>query len=146
MVAEATPLDEKILCNIEKRAVSAEEISHKHGPAGPVLHKTRKVSAVRVSIQIPLLRQDRSHGRTDFLVIGMATGLLLGVDQFVADDHLEDTAPRRNQREFLDLVLELFEDFACHAHGTVSIPSNSAVFDTQFHAASLHTVVVDLGR
>jgi hypothetical protein len=93
VVAEATPLDKKVLCNIEKRAVSAEEISHKHGPAGPVLHKTRKVSAVEAPIRIPMLRQDRSHGRTDFLVIGMATGLLLGVDQFAVDDHLEDTAP-----------------------------------------------------
>ena len=28
VVAEATPLDEKVLCNIEKRAVGAEKVSH----------------------------------------------------------------------------------------------------------------------
>ena len=76
----------------------------------------------------------------------MTTGLLLRVDQFVTNDYFKDPAARREQREVFNLVLELFEDLACHAHGTVSIASNSAVFDAQSHVAILHIVVVDLAR
>jgi hypothetical protein len=37
----------------------------------------------------------------------MASGLLLGVDEVVVDHDLESAAPRRDQREVADVVLEL---------------------------------------
>lgn len=73
--------------------------------------------------------------RADFVVVGVAAGFLLRIDELITNDDLEYTTPRWDQSEVVDLVLEFFEYVASHAHGTVAIPSNRAVFDAQFHVA-----------
>jgi hypothetical protein len=41
MLAKATTLGEKILCDRKKGAVAAEKIPDEDGPTGPVLHQTK---------------------------------------------------------------------------------------------------------
>lgn len=69
-----------------------------------------------------------------FVVFGVSAGFLLGVDKLVANDHLVDTARRRDQREAAEVVLEFPEQLINHAHGTVFVPSSGAVLDTEIHS------------
>ncbi len=64
VAAEATHLGDKIIRNGTKRAVAAKEIANKHGPTGPVLHKTPETSAVGVGNPFLYAKTSRTSGPT----------------------------------------------------------------------------------
>jgi hypothetical protein len=59
----------------------------------------------------------------------VATGLDLGVNQCIVDDHLEHASMRWDQGEAFDLGFEIIEQVICQAYSPVGIVSDSAVGD-----------------
>lgn len=75
----------------------------------------------------------RPDGLEDLLGVGVAAGGLLRVDEVAVDGDLEDAAPRRDQRELLDGLLELPEQRGRQTDGPVRVPSDRAVLDADLH-------------
>jgi hypothetical protein len=73
----------------------------------------------------------------DLLIVGVTPGLPFRVDETTIDGDFEDATPAGDERQLLHIGLELIEQLIGHAHGTVSITSNGAVFDADLHTARL---------
>jgi hypothetical protein len=58
---------------------------------------------------------------------GVAVGLELGIDQRIVYLDLEPASVRRDQGQAFELVLELFQQFICQAHGPFGVMSYRAV-------------------
>jgi hypothetical protein len=69
--------------------------------------------------------------------VGVPAGLLLGVDEIVVHDDLEDAAPARDERELGDVVLVLFQQPLRQTDGSRGVASLSAVLDRDPHGASV---------
>jgi hypothetical protein len=69
--------------------------------------------------------------------VGVPAGLLLGVDEIVVHDDLEDAAPARDERELRDLVLVLFQQPLRQTDGSRGVASLRAVLDRDPHGASV---------
>ena len=63
----------------------------------------------------------------------MTVSLEFGINQRFIYLDLEPASVRRDQGQVLDIVLELFEQVGCQAHGPVSVMSYSAVDDLDFN-------------
>lgn len=59
----------------------------------------------------------------------MTVGLEFGIDQRITYHDLEPASVRRDQGQVPDVVLELFEQLICQAHGPVGVVSNRTVDD-----------------
>ena len=64
--------------------------------------------------------------------LSMTFGLELGVDQLSVHADLEAATVRRNKGYTFDYVLIILKQFACQAHGPVSVVSNSAINNLYF--------------
>ena len=65
----------------------------------------------------------------NFSPFGVATGLVLGVDEFVVDLHVKDPAYPSRQGEVADDVLIVGKQVVSRAHGAARIISRDAVGD-----------------
>ena len=63
---------------------------------------------------------------------GMTFGLDFGIDQLSVHADLEAATVRRNEGYAFDYVLIILEQFACQAHGPVSVMSDRAINDLDF--------------
>ena len=72
---------------------------------------------------------DLSHQPQHLTRFGVTMSLEFGINQFVSNCDLEPASVRGNQGQVPDIVLELFQQFRCQAHGPVGVMSYSAVND-----------------
>jgi hypothetical protein len=68
-----------------------------------------------------------------FALIGVTTGLQLGIYQAVVYRHLKTTANRRNQRQRFDLGFESVEQIYHQTGGAVGVMSNLTIDHLDFH-------------
>jgi hypothetical protein len=82
-------------------------------------------------------RQQFNECRDDFAIVGVPTGLVLGVDRadrsILFRNHIEHAATAGNQRELTHDVLIVRHDLVGHAHGVRPIVSSQAVGDADLH-------------
>jgi hypothetical protein len=71
----------------------------------------------------------------------MSPGLQLGVDQLAINFDFETPAIRRDQRNFSDFGLKLFDQISRQTDGAVGVVSNLAVLDVDFVC---HKCLLDL--
>ena len=83
-----------------------------------------------------LLFDDLTHQIDNLARFGVTVGLEFGIDQRFVHLDLEPASVRGNQGQVLDVVLELFEQFVCQAHGPVGVVSNSAIDDFDVYHCS----------
>jgi hypothetical protein len=76
----------------------------------------------------------------------VATGGLLGRNEFAVDGDLEDSTARGLYHEVRDFLLELFEDLGRQTDGSRSVASFSAVLDPYLHRSSLRVGLGTTGK
>jgi hypothetical protein len=76
-----------------------------------------------------LLFNDFSHQPNHLARFRVTVSLELGIDQLIVYLDLEPASVRRDQGQDPDLILELFEQVVCQAHGPVGVVSNRTVDD-----------------
>ena len=64
--------------------------------------------------------------------LGMTVQLQLRIEQLSIGSHFKATAIRRHERDRLDHMLIILEQFICQAHGPTSVVSDRAVNDLYF--------------
>ena len=69
----------------------------------------------------------------DLVVLGVASGLLLRVDELVPEGHLEDAPPGRHEDDLVQVVFELFQQAFRQTDGSRSEASLGAVLDRYPH-------------
>ena len=72
----------------------------------------------------------------------MAAGRLLRIREVAVDLDLEDAAPRGDQRDVRQVLLEFFEDPLRQTDGSRTVPSLSAILDRDTHDCSLVSLQV----
>ena len=72
---------------------------------------------------------DFAHQAHHLAWLGMTLGLKLRVDQLAVYGDLEAALVGWDERNGLDQVLEMLEQFSCQAHGPVSVVSDRTVYD-----------------
>lgn len=73
------------------------------------------------------------EGREDLVGVGVASGRLLRIDEVPVHDDFEGPAPRGDDLEVRDLVLELFQQPLRQTDGSRRVASLSAVLDRDLH-------------
>ena len=71
-----------------------------------------------------------------FPVLGVASGLLLGVDEPAVHFYLVDPSPGRDEGQLLDVRLEVRQQLLRHPDGARCVVSELAVRDADLHGAS----------
>ena len=81
-----------------------------------------------------------TKGTRYLVILGVATGGLLAVDQIPIDLDFKDAAARRNQDELLDRFFEFFEQLFSHADRTICVVSGHAIFEPELHERSFRKI------
>lgn len=99
----------------------------------------------RSSLRDELFSNQISHQPQHFARFGVTVQLRLGKQQFAVHRHLEFTAVRRHERDGLDDMLVILQQFLCQAHGSTCVVSDRAIHDfNRQHDSSNFSKIISL--
>jgi len=131
------------LCNAHEGTVPGEEVRYEDGVGVSGRHRLKvppesgyrrepvpcQAMFVALTLRVGNGPDDSFERVHDLFDRRVAPEFLLGENQIVTRDDLEDATARWNQGDIAYVMLVSAEDRLNHAHGTVGIASGSAVFD-----------------